>query len=130
MLLWQDMKHYLPGPLADNPRNLLRRASYGEKPGYKGQISYVRRLTNHPYPQFHMYYALKNDGIQLSLHLDQKQPTYGQSAHAHSADYDGPLVEQEMARVVQTIKSYINPLNQPLKKTTEKKKGFWSSFFG
>lgn len=125
------MKHYLPGPLPDNPRNLLRRAGYGEKPGYQGQISYTRRFTNAPFPQFHLYYALKGDGIELNLHLDQKKATYSQSAHAHSADYDGKQVEQEMARIVAFIQTYVNPLSQPLKKNEKKSgKGFWGTLFG
>ncbi|MBU0645917.1 hypothetical protein KJ611_00340 [Patescibacteria group bacterium] len=127
------MKQYLPGPLPDNPRNLLRRAGYGEKPGFKGQISYTRRFTNAAFPQFHLYYALKGDGIELNLHLDQKKATYSQSAHAHSADYDGQLVEQEMARIGQYISTYVNPLSQPLKKEEKPgrtKKGFWGTIFG
>lgn len=124
------MKQYIPGPLADTPRNLIRRAGYGEKPGYKGQISYTRRFTNAPYPQFHLYFELKGDGIQLNLHLDQKKATYSQSSHAHSADYDGSQVEREMARLVQFINTYTNPVNQESSRKPAEKKGFWGTIFG
>lgn len=51
------------------------------------------------YPRFHAYVegdALKE--LRVNLHLDQKQPTYGDQT-AHSGEYDGPVVEGEMARI-------------------------------
>jgi len=47
---------------------------------------------------------IENDGLTLSLHLDQKKPVYD-GATAHAGDYDGPVVEREMARIKQYIES-------------------------
>jgi acid phosphatase class B len=50
------------------------------------------------YPRFHIYAKTLTDGIQLNLHLDQKKPSY-KGSRAHNGEYDGPLVEQEAARI-------------------------------
>lgn len=96
------MKQFIKGPLGDNARNLLRRAGYGELSNRHGQISYQRRLGGGQYPRFHAYVEDINGGMQLNLHVDQKQSSYGTGA-AHGGEYDGPLVENEMARLVQFV---------------------------
>lgn len=85
------------------PENLLRQAGYAYLMDRNtGQESYVRRLNRGFYPRFHLYLEEQNGQVVLNLHLDQKQASY-EGAHAHNAEYDGDLVEQEMAR----IKNYV-----------------------
>ena len=98
------MNTFIPGPLADTARNLLRRAGYGEHRGREAQLSYVKRIHGTPYPRYHAYVEDRNGGMQLNLHLDQKEASYG-SGHAHSGEYSGPLVEREVARIVSFVKS-------------------------
>lgn len=64
------------------------------------EFAFQRFLGRRRYPRFHAYCQLAADGKTaiLNLHLDQKQPSYNGS-HAHSGEYDGPLVEQEAARI-------------------------------
>lgn len=98
------MNTFIPGPLADTARNLLRRAGYGEHRGREAQLSYVKRIHGTPYPRYHAYVEDRNGGMQLNLHLDQKEASYG-SGHAHSGEYSGPLVERESARIISFVKS-------------------------
>lgn len=85
------------------PENLLRQAGYAYLMDRNtGQESYVRRLNRGFYPRFHLYLEEQNNQVILNLHLDQKQASY-EGAHAHNAEYDGELVEQETAR----IKGYV-----------------------
>lgn len=98
------MNTFIPGPLADTARNLLRRAGYGEHRGHEAQLSYVKRIHGTPYPRYHAYVEDRNGGMQLNLHLDQKEASYSGS-RAHSGEYGGPLVERESARIVAFVKS-------------------------
>lgn len=97
------MNTFIPGPLADTARNLLRRSGYGEHRGREAQLSYVKRIQGTPYPRYHAYVEDRNGGMQLNLHLDQKEASYAGS-RAHSGEYDGPLVERETARIVAFVK--------------------------
>ncbi len=87
--------------MSDSPRNLIRRAGYGEhRDARSGETSYSRRLGVHIFPKFHVYLEEKNGGTEISLHLDQKKPSYGLS-HMHSGEYDGKVVEREIERIKQ-----------------------------
>lgn len=89
--------------LDQTPEQLLRQAGYAYLTDpYTGQESYVRRLGRGFYPRFHLYLEERNGQAIFNLHLDQKQASYA-GAHAHNAEYDGEVVEREMAR----IKSYV-----------------------
>lgn len=88
------------------PEQLLRQAGYAYLIDRNtGQESYVRRLNRGFYPRFHLYLEEQAGQAVLNLHLDQKQASYA-GAQAHNAEYDGELVEQEMAR----IKGYTNSI--------------------
>ena len=94
------MKLILDENLLDQaPEMLVRQAGYAYLiDRNSGQESYVRRLGRGYYPRFHLYLEQQNGQAVLNLHLDQKQASYA-GAHAHNAEYDGELVEQEMARI-------------------------------
>lgn len=98
------MNTFIPGPLADTARNLLRRAGYGEHRGREAQLSYTKRIQGSLFPRYHAYVEDKDGGMQLNLHLDQKEATY-EGSRAHSGEYGGPLVERETARIVAFVKS-------------------------
>jgi hypothetical protein len=129
------MKIIISGP-KDNPRTLIRRAGYGEHyDNRSGQISYVRRLDRNIFPKFHVYLDERQDGVEISLHIDQKQPSYG-AGHMHSGDYEGPRVEQELERIKQVFENAsANTSPQPSPNIGEgdnqpKKRGFFSKLFG
>ena len=81
------------------PGQFLRRAGYGYiRDRHSGKDSFVRRLGSGHYPRLHMYIKESDDKIIFNLHLDQKQASYAR-AHAHSAEYDGEIVEGEIERL-------------------------------
>lgn len=96
------MKTFFPGPHNQNARQSMRSVGYGEHVGRGGQLSYTRRLSTHMYPRYHAYVEDLRGGIQVNLHLDQKEASYS-SGHAHGGEYDGPLVEREMAMISQHL---------------------------
>jgi len=68
------------------------------------EYNMVRKLTGQHYPRFHAYVKVNGQDFNFSLHLDQKQPSYGGS-HAHSGEYFGPLVETEAERIIDVTKN-------------------------
>ena len=126
------MKLLVANPLPDNPRSIMRRLSYGETPGYKGETSYARRLQGTPFPRLHAYFSLTDQGMEINLHLDQKGATY-EGSRAHSGEYTGRAVEDEIRRMDVAIKQMRNGAVDPKpipKKESEEKTGFWKSLFG
>jgi len=112
--------------LKDSPRNLIRRAGYAEHYDVRSQeTSYYRRLDRNIFPKFHVYLNEQAGGVEVSLHIDQKQPSYG-VGHMHSGDYEGPRVEEEIKRIRQAFE------NPPATEQEEdsKKKGFFGKLFG
>lgn len=65
-----------------------------------GEVGAVRPLAGMRYPRFHVYCTVleKERRAIVSLHLDQKQPSYG-GTRAHGGEYEGPLVAQEAERI-------------------------------
>jgi len=120
------MQYFIPGPLPDHGRNLMRKLGYGELRKFDGQISYVRRAGQTDFPRFHAYIEDKDGGLQVNLHLDQKGATH-EGSHAHAGEYDGPLVEQEMRVIVYNIdlmkqETQTSPPTPPI---PQKKSSFW-----
>lgn len=90
------------GSFRFNADYLLRRCGYGRLSNRQGEVSYARVLGRSGYPRFHAYVQTTDKGLQVNLHLDQKQPSYGEHT-AHSGEYDGEVVEAEGARLAQLI---------------------------
>lgn len=94
-------------PLSRQPRMILEEAGYHRfvDPN-TNQESFVMRLGSRFYPRFHVYIN-RHDGdtVELSLHLDQKRPSYeGQAAHA--GEYEGAEVEEEAGRLARWFTYY------------------------
>ena len=102
------------------PAAWLRRAGYTFIVDHQtGQESFVRRLARDFYPRFHLYLQENSETglIFFNLHLDQKKASYaGQTRH--SADYDGELVEMEIARLSALLLSIKQPAVQAPGSTT------------
>ena len=126
------MKKFFAGPLTDNARNILRRLGYGEQRTRAGQISYAKRVAGERFPRYHAYVEDMNGGIQVNLHIDQKEASY-EGTSAHAGEYEGPLVEREMSRMAGLIATFKGNLVIGEPESTdskEKKKGFWGALFG
>lgn len=108
-------------------RTLIRRAGYAEHVDRRsGETSYVRRLSPSGfYPRFHAYLHPREDGsLMIRLHIDQKQPSYG-VGHAHSGEYDGPLLEGEKVRIME----FINKEIAAAKESKKEDVGFFKRLF-
>ncbi len=85
--------------LKENPAQFLRQSGYGFIQDRRtGNESFARRTGRDHYPRFHVYVKSKNDRVIFDMHLDQKRASY-EGAHAHNAEYGGPVVEGEIARL-------------------------------
>jgi len=67
-----------------------------------GEYNLVRKLTGQNYPRFHVYLKTAGDRYIFNLHLDQKTPLY-KGTHAHSGEYDGPVIETEADRIKEIL---------------------------
>jgi hypothetical protein len=96
------MKSKINGKLKNTIYNLMRDLGYH----FQGQDEKTKELgftrPKSGYPHLHLFVKIENGDLFLSLHLDQKKPVYD-GATAHSGDYDGPVVENEMARIKQYL---------------------------
>lgn len=86
-------------------KNRETTATLARKLGYKvlgttekGETNMARSVMHGDYPRFHIYAKEEGESIAISLHLDQKKPSY-EGASAHSGEYDGDLVENEAGRI-------------------------------
>lgn len=124
------MKCLFQGPLPDHSRNILRRLGYAEMRKHGGQISYTKRAGSQQFPRYHAYVEDIDRGLQVNLHVDQKQASYSGTS-AHAGEYEGPLVEQEMRRIRDYIERIKKESTAPKpKQEPEKKTGFLSGLFG
>ncbi len=86
----------------NNKQNhIILMRSLGYHPVKRGQ-SFARRLRTSEFPRLHVYLKDIKDGLQFSIHLDQKAACYNDQT-AHSGDYDGELLEQEKQRILSLI---------------------------
>jgi hypothetical protein len=77
----------------------MRQAGYTYITNHKtGQGSFVKTFGRNNYPRFHVYVIEEGDKIIFNAHLDQKQASY-EGVSAHSGEYDGPLVKEELERL-------------------------------
>lgn len=88
-----------PKNIVTNPLAALRQAGYAYfvDPN-TNHGSYELRLTGARFPRYHLYVEDRGENWDFNLHIDQKQPSYGDN-HMHSGEYDGPVVETEAKRI-------------------------------
>lgn len=90
--------------LKENIVNLARTIGYINLDTVNhNEFGMVRKLSYNNYPRFHLFVKQRGDHFHFSLHLDQKQPSYAGS-HAHSGEYEGVAVENEVDRIKEILK--------------------------
>ncbi len=82
--------------------------TFARKIGYRpmgvdaeNEFSIARTLIpGKKYPRFHIYMKKnqETDEFEISLHLDQKMPSY-EGTSAHSGEYEGALIDKEETRI-------------------------------
>ncbi len=117
----------------DTALTFMRRAGYGLQKESGGEIAFVRRVGGGMFPRYHAYVTEVESResrvesrrmLQINLHVDQKAPTYGRNA-AHSGEYSGSLVEEEVIRLRALATSSFSTAPKP----PEEKRGFWGRLF-
>ena len=109
----------------DRAMQFMRRAGYGFQKEGGGEAAFIRRVGAADFPRYHAYVTEQPGAIQVNLHVDQKAPTY-QQGRAHSGEYEGPLIEQEAARLRGCVGETSNKERGPV---DEGKKGFFGRLF-
>jgi len=96
------MSFTLKGPFRENIHNLMRKAGYQLQGKFAEDSELAFSKPTRGYPRFHIYLRIKDGNLLANLHLDQKKPIY-KGAPAHSADYEGKVVEEEIKRIKQVL---------------------------
>lgn len=100
------MKYILNKKINQNLKVIIGRLGYHQMADPRTEeVSYIRRLGSWYYPRFHLYVTERHGGYVLSLHLDEKKPSY-QGTHRHAGQYDSELVEKEMKRLAYQLLQY------------------------
>ena len=124
-----------PSPSLQRPAQALRSAGYFPfTDKISGESSFVLRLGPDFYPRFHVYISERAGEIRISLHLDQKQPSYG-SGRAHAGEYDGATVEKEMKRIDGWVRQEImisqgDTNNIKTSESVTPARSWWKKLFG
>lgn len=105
------MRITIPSTVSLNPLDWMRRQGYAVHRGGDGQTSFVRRLGSDEFPRLHAYVERQGDVTVISVHVDQKRPSYGGTS-AHAGEYEGPLVEAEIARLQRALMQNSNVKSQ------------------
>ena len=110
-----------------NPIEVIRRAGYGQVMDRRAtEQSWSRRLGSGIYPRFHAYI----NGSVINMHLDQKQASY-EGSSAHSGEYDGPTVEAEAQRIIESMNRLLGEKQESTEAPQQPEKGgFWGRIFG
>ncbi len=113
--MWQYISKPLPAP----PFTLMEKAGYAQHCVEDGRICFHRRINDVPFPRFHLYLSILQDGIELDLHFDQLSIDHS-SNHNEQWAYQGGRVDQELRRIVEVIKGkpVYGEINKPLYQDT------------
>ena len=85
--------------IKENPASLLRRVGYIFQRNEGSEMSFVRSLARAGYPRFHIYTHLEDLDMVVSIHLDQKRETYGESTRHHGEYADEGALKEEAERI-------------------------------
>ena len=80
--------------------NFFRRAGYVFQKRDGDEMAFVRKLTDQPFPRFHLFCRVVNDDFAVNMHIDHKAASYeGQSMHSGEYDTDSKLLQAEAERL-------------------------------
>lgn len=99
------MRFTIKGQFKENVYNLMRKIGYHfhRENKEKSELSFIR-LLGRIYPRFHLYLKVGGNDLIFNLHLDQKKPIY-KGVTAHSGEYEGEIIEEEVKRIKQLLES-------------------------
>jgi len=97
------MKYVFPCQLGDTPDVLMARAGYVRHCTETGKMCYHRQLDYLPFPRFHAYVTLINQGMLVDLHFDAQDDLHHKGNHDKHWAYEGGRIDGEMRRIVDEI---------------------------
>jgi len=88
----------------ENPKtsaaNFFRRAGYHFQKREGEEMAFVRRLTDQPFPRFHLFVKIVDYKFEVNFHIDHKAASYdGQNMHSGEYGEDSALLNQEVERL-------------------------------
>lgn len=94
------MKFILKNISNENPVNLMRKAGYFFFKKEGGQLSFLRLINRTNFPRFHVFLQINKETneIIVTVHLDQKRPTY-KGVPAHAGEYEDGVIVKEAERI-------------------------------
>jgi len=93
------MKFIIENPKA-SVANFFRRAGYVFQKQEGSEMAFVRKLTDQPFPRFHLFVKIVDYKFQVNFHIDHKAASYDGS-NMHSGEYgeDSALLNAEIERL-------------------------------
>ena len=93
------MKFIIENPKA-SVANYFRRAGYAFQKQDGDEMAFVRKLTDQPFPRFHLFVKIVDCDFQVNFHIDHKAASYDGS-NMHSGEYgeDSQLLNSEAQRL-------------------------------
>jgi len=86
--------------IKENPVSILRRVGYAfQRHAGENEMSFVRPLARGGYPRFHIYAGVKESNLLISIHLDHKKETYGDSTRHHGEYEEDGALKEEVERI-------------------------------
>ncbi|MDI6778401.1 MAG: hypothetical protein QMD77_04405 [Patescibacteria group bacterium] len=79
---------------------LFRRAGYHFQKREGDEMAFVRRLTDQPFPRFHLFVKVVDYKFHVNFHIDHKAASYeGQKMHSGEYGEDSKLLQEEAERL-------------------------------
>lgn len=90
--------------IIENPKvtiaNFFRKAGYHFSRRMGNEMAFVRRLTDQPFPRFHLFVKIVGRKFHVNLHIDHKRASYpGQRKHSGEDGWDDKRLKEEAERL-------------------------------
>ena len=93
------MKFIIENPSA-GAAHFFRRAGYVFQKREGEEMAFVRKLTDQPFPRFHLFVRVAGFKFHVNFHIDHKAASYaGQSRHSGEYGKDSKLLQEETKRL-------------------------------
>jgi hypothetical protein len=89
----------------ENPKasvaNFFRRAGYAFQKQSGDEMAFVRKLTDRPFPRFHLFVKIVDYKLEVNFHIDHKAASH-EGTNMHSGEYgeDSQLLKSEAKRLL------------------------------
>lgn len=93
------MKFIIENPTT-SVANFFRRAGYFFQKREGEEMAFMRKLTDQPFPRFHLFCRVERDKFSVNIHIDHKSTSY-EGHNKHSGEYhrDSKLLNKEIERL-------------------------------